>query len=707
MTKLSQVQPASNTELTPDEKGEIVGMASLSNLAYLKEDQMTKLLEKRTEHENCTVFNCKVFAAKSMENPELEPEEMKHFCCEGVLQSVSKVRFFEGKDEQKKTTGAACYGGEYNGNTFISFRGTEDITDWKANLKDNRVDYWSPLKGVLKLHGKKEPDNDNCQIHEGFRGQFTNLVDQLSKYLVELKQRPSNLYLTGHSLGGALASVSSLFFSHLLPKCNIRIITFGAPRSVTDGYVKALNERRNVIASFRFQADYDIVPIKNYEILRHINGGGKRKDNTIPPGEFTIRYKRIKWTNDDKEKNDSKHYRKLFWWGTFDYGSSLLFHSQDTYQDKIAHAWSSIEGKECETWKNLALRDAPKSVKFVSFINSLINVSAAYVTCHIAMLIAEDFLYYDESFTSAQPEFSLCVRPVYDPNNFADPIDDYYSNDDGGYGGYGDLDPNLYWQELNLSQPSGYCESTPGYKYWGVEIIHGRCPRDYTCYTDYERIGYTWMADAEYKMPYCIHNNVTCGKLKYCARYVALNDRPCHPENKPCNETPPPDLLVAIVAILFMAFLCTLLIATGNIMSLFPKSFSCVVNCCRKKKALRKTEIKQIFEKWLRILQTFDALLKLFLFFQIVVFKVLDFLDNFIRAECLSDYGMELFFEVESEALYILYLVETLVVFKFLSILASAIKFYIEPPNYSEKGWCSPVIKTICKKEKGIHWRWA
>ena len=135
----------------------------------------------------------------------------------------------------------------------------------------------------------------------------------------------------------------------------------------------------------------------------------------------------------------------------------------------------------------------------------------------------------------------------------------------------------------------------------------------------------------------------------------------------------------------------------------FPK----VITCCQNKKTTTKKEIKKKIGKWLIILEAVDALLKLLLFFSIAIFRVLDFLDKFIEAKCLSWYGMFLLEELKLEAEYMIYLVYSLLVFKILSILASAIKFYIEPPNYSEKGWCSPVIKTICKKEKGIHWRWA
>ncbi|HHI92652.1 MAG TPA: lipase family protein [Gammaproteobacteria bacterium] len=98
----------------------------------------------------------------------------------------------------------------------LSFRGTEaDIRDIKADLKATTVEI------------------DGYQIHSGFYQAFCNVKTDIEAELESLKDNGYPLYITGHSLGGALALCATKFLaSDSLGAC----YTFGSPRVASSGF---------------------------------------------------------------------------------------------------------------------------------------------------------------------------------------------------------------------------------------------------------------------------------------------------------------------------------------------------------------------------------------------------------------------------------------------------------------------------------------
>lgn len=95
-----------------------------------------------------------------------------------------------------------------NGTHIVAFRGTDDVRDWLANLNIDRV--------------------DRCggQVHQGFHKAEQSLAERV---LEELPATDSRVWITGHSLGGALATL----FAYRLQKSGrdvAGLYTFGAPR---------------------------------------------------------------------------------------------------------------------------------------------------------------------------------------------------------------------------------------------------------------------------------------------------------------------------------------------------------------------------------------------------------------------------------------------------------------------------------------------
>lgn len=94
----------------------------------------------------------------------------------------------------------------------LAFRGTEKrLEDWKVDLKAKLV----PAKDEVKAG----------RIHQGFQRAYYSVASAIEKELEKFPNEP--LYITGHSLGGALAVVATRFID---AKSIAACYTYGCPR---------------------------------------------------------------------------------------------------------------------------------------------------------------------------------------------------------------------------------------------------------------------------------------------------------------------------------------------------------------------------------------------------------------------------------------------------------------------------------------------
>ena len=151
----------------------------------------------------------------------------------------------------------------------LSFRGTDEIADWIDNInlgKDVSIDvikdkFKEPFKKWL---GSKESFSTNQlfgRVHQGFYQAFLDVWegDKMREKLEELigtHQLP--LWITGHSLGGAMATFAAAWMAEKnLP---IRgVYTFGQPRCGDKDFSLQLNAKLPN-KFFRFHNSNDIVP---------------------------------------------------------------------------------------------------------------------------------------------------------------------------------------------------------------------------------------------------------------------------------------------------------------------------------------------------------------------------------------------------------------------------------------------------------------
>ena len=106
----------------------------------------------------------------------------------------------------------------------LAFRGTEtnSIKDIKTDLK-------------TKLIHHKTNSQTKGKVHAGFSKAFEQIAADIQKNLAKKKYQEKSLFITGHSLGGALATVAIKRLTHEagISAC----YTFGSPRIANKNWI--------------------------------------------------------------------------------------------------------------------------------------------------------------------------------------------------------------------------------------------------------------------------------------------------------------------------------------------------------------------------------------------------------------------------------------------------------------------------------------
>lgn len=132
---------------------------------------------------------------------------------------------------------------------YIVFRGTSSIRDLMADFDIRRT----------KFHG--------AYVHKGFYTQYTSIAPEIKS---TLSPSAHTIVCTGHSLGGALATLAALDLA--APGKKIVCCTFGSPRVGDDQMVQLFEQK--VHTSFRVFHECDpihMVPISHR--FTHVHGG--------------------------------------------------------------------------------------------------------------------------------------------------------------------------------------------------------------------------------------------------------------------------------------------------------------------------------------------------------------------------------------------------------------------------------------------------
>lgn len=123
---------------------------------------------------------------------------------------------------------------------FLSFVGTENADDVKCNLKVDKVYFAGSSLAELTANAAREGIAANePKVHQGFfefvqSGLEAKVLDNTGTALllsdILLNNKDTKLYLVGHSLGGAAATITGAALINMgINAEQIEVITFGAP----------------------------------------------------------------------------------------------------------------------------------------------------------------------------------------------------------------------------------------------------------------------------------------------------------------------------------------------------------------------------------------------------------------------------------------------------------------------------------------------
>jgi hypothetical protein len=153
-----------------------------------------------------------------------------------------------------------------NGNIVLGFRGTQKLRDWQTNIKIKFRKFASKSKletmdtEIVSFLKTEQVFRDNARVHRGFQHAWDTVATKVTSTVVLwLRAEPNaKLWVTGHSLGGALATIAAAS----LQDKGIRVdglYTFGQPRvgnwAFQRQFDRALGDH-----TFRYVNNNDIVP---------------------------------------------------------------------------------------------------------------------------------------------------------------------------------------------------------------------------------------------------------------------------------------------------------------------------------------------------------------------------------------------------------------------------------------------------------------
>lgn len=239
----------------------LLDCAKLCNLSYLSQDDMTSRYETNRPYlqtDECSVFyKCDNNIPKLICSKQPEDGSQGNNDCQ-----VYTTRYL--KDNKHILV--------------VAFRGTESGRDILTDLNifttifdlPNYSTYYTPIFHQEQIQSSNNP----IAIHAGFNNQFNAVRDELdsnienfiNNHFINNSNNSNNkdtiiepeIIFTGHSLGGALATIGSLYYKYKYPEITVSCITFGSPRVGSKQFVDIFNNK--IDNSYRFVNDNDPVP---------------------------------------------------------------------------------------------------------------------------------------------------------------------------------------------------------------------------------------------------------------------------------------------------------------------------------------------------------------------------------------------------------------------------------------------------------------
>ena len=174
--------------------------------------------------------------------------------CTELISSIDSeiaknIRFFESRQ-----TGTEGFIAGDNEKIIIAFRGTSDRKDWLTDAATIQKS-WSSITNIGK-------------VHSGFFQSLNSVWSVVIEHLKELQTDNQPVWITGHSLGGALAALAYATLRLQEPKYDLAgAYTFGQPR-VGDDILCQNFDTDSKHRFFRVVNNNDIVPRVPSKVVR-------------------------------------------------------------------------------------------------------------------------------------------------------------------------------------------------------------------------------------------------------------------------------------------------------------------------------------------------------------------------------------------------------------------------------------------------------
>ena len=221
-------------------------MAIMSELAYMRfeEEDLTSLLALPAELGQAFGRCSSASETQALERQLATRDNRNSRLLRAVLSAGGFELVGTLSDSGTDTQGfvAVRRAGDETDMTVVSFRGTENVRDWGTNLRHalTPAEFLPPVSN--ESPGK---------VHQGFLDAFMSVKEQVDRHMQCASGVP--IFITGHSLGGALATLAT---AHLSGWGLTACYTFGAPRVGDKGF--ASNLRAPV---YRVVNPLDTVPL--------------------------------------------------------------------------------------------------------------------------------------------------------------------------------------------------------------------------------------------------------------------------------------------------------------------------------------------------------------------------------------------------------------------------------------------------------------
>lgn len=133
---------------------------------------------------------------------------------------------------------------------IVAFRGTQDASDVITDLTIRQ-------RGLPRAWNAAEQGFGQVRVHAGFCSRTEKLRKQLQA-AVEPLDRTRPVYVTGHSLGGAVAILAAVVLKHRCGFGDVRLYTYAGPRVGDPAFAAAYDQ--SLPKSYRVVNDADLVP---------------------------------------------------------------------------------------------------------------------------------------------------------------------------------------------------------------------------------------------------------------------------------------------------------------------------------------------------------------------------------------------------------------------------------------------------------------